>query len=153
MMTEAAILAGSLFAVDPAWLAHYNQAAAQTSRIVAQTNALSSNTIAQNGRMQDEIANRTVQTGSNEDQISNMIVQGGAARSAQTMAAEGSYDQNAVRGTGTFSNPDTNTTFYNVDLTQPYHFVDNSGVVHNTSSSTPPPDVNWHPLQQLPPEN
>jgi hypothetical protein len=57
----------------------------------------------------------------------------------------------AVRDSGTFVNRGTNTTFYNVDTTQPYHFIDNWGAIHNSGSATDPAESNWHPLQQVPP--
>ena len=113
------------------------QTAAQTNRIVAQQNAFISNAIIQNGR--------TLRS------TSDMIVQGGAARSQATTNAIENYDQKAVRGSGTFTNPDTGTTFYNVDTTQPYHFVDNSNGVHNSNTAIAPAGSNWHPLQQVPP--
>jgi hypothetical protein len=124
------------FAVNPRWQIAQNQTAAQTSRIVAQQNAFISNAIIQNGR--------TLQS------TSDMIVQGGAARSRATTNAIENYDQKAVRNSGTFTNPETGTTVYNLDTTQPYHFLDNSGVVHNSNSATAPAGSNWHPLQQVP---
>lgn len=124
------------FAVNPQWQIAQNQTAAQTSRIVAQQNAFVSNAIIQNGR--------TLQS------TSDMIVQGGAARSQATTNAIENYDQKAVRNSGTFTNPDTGTTFYNVDTTQPYHFVDNSNMVHNSGAAAAPAGSGWHPLQQVP---
>ncbi len=123
-------------AINPQWQIAQNQTAAQTSRIVAQQNAFISNAIVQNGR--------TLQS------TSDMIVQGGAARSQATTNAIENYDQKAVRNSGTFTNPETGTTFYSVDTTQPYHFVDNSGAMHNSNSATAPAGSNWHPLQQAP---
>jgi len=124
------------FAVNPQWQIAQNQTAAQTSRIVAQQNAFISNAIIQNGR--------TLQS------TTDIIVNGGAARSQATTNAIENYDQKAVRNTGTFTNPETGTTVYNVDTTQPYHFIDNSGAVHNSAAAAAPPGSGWHPLQQVP---
>ena len=123
------------FAVNPQWQMAQNQTAAQTSRIVAQQNAFISNAIIQRGRTLQE--------------TSDIITQGGAARSQATTNAIENYDRKAVRNTGTFTNPATGTTVYNVDTTQPYHFIDNSGVVHNSGSAGAPPGSGWQQLQQV----
>jgi len=123
------------FAIDPGWAARQQQTAAQTSRAVAQTNQVVSNAIIQNGR--------TLAA------TSDMIVKGGQARSNATFNAIEGYDENAVRGTSTYVNPETGTA-KTLDNGYAHQYINNSGQVLGTNSEKVP-GPGWTEMQRVPP--
>ncbi|HKN00462.1 MAG TPA: hypothetical protein VJX23_08085 [Candidatus Binataceae bacterium] len=120
------------FAIDPGWAAQQ----AQTNRIVEQTNQVVSNAIIQNGRMLSEESDR--------------IFQAGQARSNEQFNAVKNYDQKAVRGTSDYVNPDTGTTYGNLDNGKAHQYVNPSGQTLGTDSENSP-GSNWTELQRVPP--
>jgi len=137
LAAEANALLGRIvasFAIDSGWAARQQQAAAQTSAMVAQTNQVVSNAIAQNGR--------TLQA------TSDMIVNGGKARSDATFNAIERYDENAVRGTSTYVSPGGTTK--TLDNSVAHQYIDNQGYTHGTNSESSPP-LGWTEMQRVQP--
>ncbi len=59
------------------------------------------------------------------------------------------FDQ-VITGTGTFADPSGRR--YELDNTQPYHWVRPGGQTAQTAGPTPPPGYDWQRLQQVPPQ-
>jgi hypothetical protein len=135
---EANALLGHIvasFAVDPGWAARQQQTAAQTSRMVAQTNQVVSSAIAQRGRTLSE--------------TTDIIVKGGEARSRATSNAIEKYDESAVRGTSTYVNPSTGDR-RTLDNSGSHQYMNNSGQTLGTNSETSP-GLGWTEMQRVPP--
>lgn len=125
----------SSFAIDPGWAARQQQLTAETSRAIAQTNQVVSNAIAQNHKTLSE--------------TSDMIVKGGQARSNATSNAIERYDENAVRGTSSYTNPATGTT-KTLDNSYAHQYINNSGQTLGTNSETSP-GAGWTEMQRVQP--
>lgn len=123
------------FAIDSAWAARQQQTAAQTGAVVAQTNQVVSNAIAQNGK--------TLAA------TSDMIVNGGNARANANYNAIQRYDENAVRGTSTYTNPSTGTSKV-LDNSYTHQYINNSGQTMGTNSENAP-GAGWTELQRVDP--
>jgi len=124
------------FAVDPGWAAQQAQTTAQTNRLVEQTNQIVSNAIIQNGKTLSE--------------TSDIIVKGGEARSNQEFNAIENYDEKAVRGTSSYVNPETGTTYGNLDNSKAHQYVGPTGQPFGTDSENAP-GPNTTELQRIPP--
>lgn len=134
---EANALLGRIvasFVIDPGWAARQQQTAAQTSAMVAQTNQVVSAAIAQNGR--------TLAS------TSDMIVNGGKARSDATFNAINRYDENAVRGTSTYTSP--SGTSKTLDNSYSHQYINNSGQTMGTNSENLP-GAGWTEMQRAQP--
>ena len=124
------------FAVDPGWAAQQAQTTVQTNRLVEQTNQIVSNAIIQNGKTLSE--------------TTDIIVKGGEARSNQEFKAIENYDEKAVRGTSSYVNPETGTTYGNLDNSKAHQYVGPSGQPFGTDSENAP-GPNTTELQRIPP--
>ncbi len=124
------------FSIDPNWAAQQAQVTAQTNRIVEQTNQVVSNAIIQNGRTLSEMSDR--------------IFQAGQARSNEQFNAVENYDEKAVRGTSDYVNPETGTTYGNLDNSKAHQYVNPSGQTFGTDSENSP-GPGWTELQRVPP--
>lgn len=124
------------FTIDADWAARQSQMTAQTNQIVEQTNQVVSNAIIQNGRSLAEASDR--------------IFQAGQARSKAQFNAIENYDEKAVRGTSSYVNPDTGTSYGNLDNSKAHQYVNPSGQTFGTDSENSP-GPGWTELQRVPP--
>jgi hypothetical protein len=148
---EATALLGhmvSSFAIDPNWAARQQQNAAQTDRVVQQTNQVVSSAIQANFQAEQARSNAIMQNYQSQQNTSNMIIQGGQQRSNETSNAIENYDENAVRGTSTYVNPDTGTA-RTLDNEVSHQYVNPSGTTYGTNSENQP-GYGWTELQRVP---
>ena len=124
------------FVIDSDWAARQAQTTAQTNRIVKQTNQVVSNAIIQNNR--------------NLSEASDRIFQAGQARSKAQFNAVENYDEKAVRGSSEYVNPETGTSYGNLDNSKAHQYVNPSGQTFGTNSENSP-GPGWTELQRAAP--
>ena len=137
-VAEANALLGHVvgsFAIDSGWASRQQQTTAQTSAVVAQSNRVVSNAIAERGR--------TLAA------TSDLIVKGGKARSDTTTNAIDRYNENAVRGTSTYTNPATGTS-KTLDNSYAHQYINNRGETMGTNSETSP-GAGWTEMRRVQP--
>ena len=139
---EAAVSAAGLlshmvasFTIDPDWQARQENLARQFNKIVEQTNQIVSHAIIENGR---KLA-----------ATSDAIFAAGQARSQATTDAIDHYDRYAVRGTSDFVNPDTGTTYYNLDNSYNHTYVNGDGEIRQSDQPAPPGE-GWTEMKVTP---
>jgi hypothetical protein len=102
---------------------------------VEQTNQIVSHAIIENGR---KLA-----------ATSDAIFASGQARSQATTDAIDQYDRYAVRGTADFVNPETGTTYYNLDNSYNHTYVNGDGDIRQ-SDQPAPPGQGWTEMKVTP---
>ena len=123
------------FTIDPDWQARQENLARQFSQIVEQTNQIVSHAIIENGRKLSA--------------TSDAIFASGQARSQATTDAIDHYDRYAVRGTSDFVNPETGSTYYNLDNSYAHTYVNGDGEIRQ-SDQPAPPGQGWTEMKATP---
>jgi hypothetical protein len=124
------------FTIDRGWMSRERELSAQFDRIVAQTNAIVSQRIIDNGKAAAA--------------MSDMMFKGGQDRANATFNAEEKYDAFAVRGTSDYVS-DSGTLYPNVDNSHSHVYVNYStGQVLPTDSENLP-GPGFTEVHQVPP--
>jgi hypothetical protein len=125
------------FTIDRSWMARQQGITAEFDRTAAAANEAVSNAIIARGRALSAQSDAIFQRGQNLPHV-------GASRSSTD--AIDRYDENAVRGTSDYTNPDTGTS-RTLDNSYAHTYTDPSGNIRQTDSETAP-GPGWTELQR-----
>ena len=126
----------SSFTIDRAWMSRERELSAQFDRIVAQTNAIVSQRIIDNGKAAAA--------------MSDMMFKGGQDRANATFNAEEKYDAFAVRGTSDYVS-NSGTLYPNVDNSHSHVYVNYATGQVLPSDSENLPGPGFTEVHQVPP--